>query len=76
VFVLAERLPMSWTTERARVASLSRSRAPNDPDLLEAKRNLKAARLEQKIRETVDSAPRLNESQRVQLALLLNSGAA
>ncbi len=66
---------MSWTSDRARVASLSRSRAADDPGLLEAKRDLRAARLETKIRETVDAAPPLTHSQRVRLALLLSGGA-
>ena len=67
---------MSWTSERARIAALSRSRQPDDPDILEARRNLKAARLEEKICGIVDAAPRLSAAQRVQLARLLNSGAA
>ncbi len=67
---------MSWTSDRARVASLSRSRTADDADLLEAKRDLRAARLEEKIRETVDSAPPLSAAQRTRLTLLLNGGAA
>ena len=35
---------MSWTSERARIASLTRSRQPDDPELLQARSNLVAAR--------------------------------
>ena len=66
---------MSWTTERARVASLSRSRTPDDPDLVAARRNLRAARLEDYIRRTVDAAPPLTAEQRDRLAVLLRGEA-
>ena len=62
---------MSWTQDRARVASLSRSRTPDDPDLIAARRNLRAARLEDYIRRTVDAAPPLLDEQRDRLAVLL-----
>lgn len=60
-----------WTQERARVASLTRSRDADDPELLDARRNLRAARLEEYIRRTVDDAPPLTTEQRERLALLL-----
>lgn len=63
---------MSWTSERARVASLSRSRRTDDPDLVRARRDLRAARLEDYIRRTVDAAPPLTGEQRDRLALLLH----
>lgn len=67
----------SWTTERARVASLSRSRADDDPALESARRDLRAARAEDYIRKLVGSAPPLSASQRKALAvLLLSDGAA
>ena len=66
---------MSWTTERARVASLTRSRAVDDPDLIAARRNLKAARLEDYIARVVADAPPLSSEQRDRLAVLLHSGA-
>lgn len=62
---------MSWTAERARVASLSRSRTPDDPDLERARRDLRAARLEEYIRRTVDAAPPLSVEQKDRLAALL-----
>ena len=65
---------MSWTQERARVASLSRSRTPDDPDLVNARRNLKAERLADYIARVVDAAPPLTPAQRDRLALLLRPG--
>lgn len=67
---------MSWTQERARVASLTRSRTPDDPDLLNARRDLKAERLAKYIRECVDTAPPLSAEQRDRLATLLRGRAA
>ena len=66
----------TWTHERARVASLTRSRAADDPDLVSARQNLKAERLAEYIRKTVDSAPPLTPEQRDRLALLLSGGGA
>lgn len=59
---------------RGRVAALTRSRPANDPDLLDARRSLRAASLEDYIRRAVDSAPPLTPEQRDRLALLLRSG--
>ncbi len=64
---------MSWTTERARVASLTRSRAADDPDLLAARRNLREQRLADYITRTVAAAPPLTGAQRDRLALLLRA---
>ena len=70
-------LPVSgWTSERARVASLTRSRDPKDPVLLEARRNLRAARLEDYIARTVNELPALSAEQLSRLAGLLLRGAA
>ena len=44
---------------RGRVAGLSRDRKPNDPDLLAARRDLKAELLAKYIEKTVASAPPL-----------------
>jgi len=65
---------MSWTTERARVASLTRSRAADDPELVTARRNLKTERLADYIVRVVDDAPALSAAQRDRLALLLRGG--
>lgn len=62
---------MSWTQERARVASLSRSRPANDPDLVAARRNLRKELLAAHIRRVVDEAPPFTEAQRAELAALL-----
>ena len=67
---------MSWTAERARVAALSRSRSSDDPDLVDARRNLRAERLAEYIRETVAAAPPFTNEQREKLAVLLRGGAA
>lgn len=62
---------MSWTRERARVAALSRSRSSDDPELVDAHRNLRAERLADYITRTVDKAPPLSSEQRNKLAALL-----
>jgi len=67
---------LSWTHERARIASLSRSRTPDDPELVDARRNLKTERLADYIVRVVDDAPALSAAQRDRLALLLRGGAA
>lgn len=67
---------MSWTTERARVASLSRSRNANDPELLQARRNLREAKLAEHIAKAVAEAPPLTDEQRDRLATLLRGEAA
>ncbi len=64
-----------WTHERARVASLSRSRTPDDPELVGARRDLRAARAEDYIKRLVDAAPPLTTAQKDRLALLLRGGA-
>lgn len=65
---------MSWTAERARIASLSRSRQSDDPELIEARRNLAAERLADHIKRVVDQAPPLSPEQRSRLAGLLGGG--
>ena len=64
-----------WTHHRARVASLTRSRVPDDPDLVTARRDLRAARLELYIKSTVAGAPALTAEQRDRLAVLLRGSA-
>lgn len=66
----------NWTHHRAKVAALSRDRSPQDPALLDARRNLKASRLEDYIRRTVDEAPPLTSEQRDRLAVLLRGDVA
>lgn len=66
---------MSWTSERARVAALTRSRPADDPDLIEARRNLKAERLAEGIRRASE-APPLTAEQCARLAAGLLQQAA
>lgn len=62
---------MSWTQERARVASLSRSRTPDDPELLEARRNLRAERLAEHVERVVSEAPPLTDAQLARITAIL-----
>ncbi len=75
---------MSLTHHRARVAALSRDRAPDDPELVAARQaladarraeaaDLRAQRLAKAIRETVNAAPPLSIEQRRELASLLHT---
>lgn len=57
--------------ERARVAALTRSRKSDDPDLVDARRNLAAERLAAYIEKTVAAAPPLTPEQRTRLTELL-----
>lgn len=56
---------------RGRVASLSRSRSANDPDLIEARRALAAEKLAAYVSKTVADAPPLTSAQRDRIASLL-----
>lgn len=60
--------------ERARIASLSRSRQPDDPELVAARRNLKALRLEEHVLKVVAEAPPLTPEQRDRIAAILRAG--
>lgn len=61
----------SWTKERSRVAVAVRLKRPEEADV--ARRDLRAARLEDYIRRTVDAAPPLTAEQCDRLALLLRT---
>ncbi len=78
--------PSSWTHHRARVAALSRDRAPDDPELVAAREALadarrrastvlRAERLAKAINKTVAEAPPLTDEQRARLAALLHTSA-
>lgn len=56
---------------RARVGSLSRSRTPDDPELVEARQSLKAASLADYVARQVAEAPPLTDEQRGRIARLL-----
>ncbi len=64
----------AWTHERARVASLTSSRKPDDPDLIAARRNLRTERLADHIERTVAAAPPPTPEQRDRLVALLQDG--
>lgn len=64
----------SVITHRNRVAALARSRVADDPALLEARRDLAAAKIDQYIERTLESAPPLTPAQSQHLAGLLNGG--
>ena len=57
--------------ERARVAALTRSRTPDDPALVEARRTLAAENLAAYIERVVAEAPPLTSAQRDRIAALL-----
>ena len=61
----------TWTHYRAQVATLSRTRTADDPDLVEARRNLRAARLEAHIEKALADAPPLSDQQLERIARLL-----
>jgi len=56
---------------RARVATLSRSRRPDDPELVEARRNLRAEYLAEYVARVVAEAPPLTNEQRHRIAQLI-----
>lgn len=63
---------MSWTHTRSKIA-IQKRRDP-DADVTELRRQLRAERLEDYIRKTVDEAPPLSSDQRKKLAALLTGG--
>jgi len=67
----------AWTIERARVASLTRSRKPDDPELVEARRRLRVARLADQVGHGVTDV-RLTTDEAASLAasILTRAGAA
>ncbi len=67
---------MSWTSERARVASLTRSRPADDPDLLAARQRLRTNRLAEHVARVVAEAPPLTSEQRDRIAAALWAGSA
>ena len=69
----------SWTSERAKVASWSRNRPADDPELVAARQNLKALKLEEYVSKVVSEAPPLTADQADRIAALLrpaNGGGA
>jgi len=65
----------TWTHERAKVASLTRSRKADDPELISARQRLAADRLAEHVAKVVAKAPPLTPAQRDRIAALLRGGA-
>ncbi|MEK0156666.1 hypothetical protein [Arthrobacter oryzae] len=61
----------SWTHERAKIASLSKTRPDDDPDLLAHRQRLKGMRLEDHVRAAVESFPPITDEQAERVAALL-----
>lgn len=61
---------------RGRVAALTRSRPPDDPELVAARQDLKALRLEAHVRKVLTEAPRPTDEQLQRIASLLRAGGA
>ena len=59
---------------RGRVAALARSRTPDDPELVDAKRSLAFHNLEAYVERVVTSAPPMTREQREHIAALLALG--
>ena len=66
---------MGWTKHRAEVAALSRSRSADDPDLINARRNMRAELLADHVAKVVAQAPPLSAAQRDRISVLLRGGA-
>lgn len=64
----------SWTHHRARVAGLSRSRASNDPDLVDARRAMRAERLKAVVERAVAEAPPFTPEQEAEIVAALRGG--
>lgn len=72
---MADQAPTRKTT-RGRVAALTRSRAANDPELVEARRTLTLLKLEAAVKDALAAAPPLTVEQRERIAALLRAGGA
>lgn len=65
---------MSWRSERARIAALHRSRPADDPDLLNAYRDMRAEILAEHVARVVAEVPPLTDAQCQRIAALLLAG--
>jgi hypothetical protein len=61
---------------RARIAALSRDRDPNDPEIVEARRALRAQRLHEHVDKVLAGWPPLTDDQCRRIAAQLTGGAA
>lgn len=69
----------TWASHRGRVAALERcvksgERRPDDPELINARRNLRFERLAEHVARVVAESPALTDSQLTRIAALLNTG--
>ncbi|MFT4008859.1 MAG: hypothetical protein QM655_02335 [Nocardioidaceae bacterium] len=65
---------MSSNHYRGKVAALSRSRAADDPELVEAKRNYHAEKLAERVGQVVNSAPPMTTEQVDRIVSILRGG--
>jgi len=66
----------NWQSKRAKVAALERHHPTNTEAIAEARRDLRAERLADRIAQDVATWPPLTPEQRDRLAVLLRGGAA
>jgi len=60
--------------ERARIGALSRSRTNDDPELVEARRNLAALRLQEHVEKIIADWPPLTDQQIDRVVVILRAG--
>lgn len=63
--------PKTWRHQRARIAGLTSKYGPDEPEVIEAQRELKLMRLTAAIAEATSGPDRLTRTQRQQLAEIL-----
>jgi hypothetical protein len=69
--------PIDWRHERARIAALTRSRPPDDPELVACRRRLRTRRLTNYLRAEIASDLPLTPVERRELvAILTGEGVA
>ncbi|MCP9272780.1 hypothetical protein [Mycolicibacterium arenosum] len=68
----------TWQQERARIAGFSSrpNRPPDDPELVEARRNMRALKLEDDVRKVLAGEPALSPEQCQRIADVLTAGGA
>jgi hypothetical protein len=59
---------------RARIAALCRDRDPDDPELIDARRSLRAERLAEHVDKVLAGFPPLTDAQLDRIAALLRAG--
>lgn len=69
-------MPATIKSTRGRVAALTRSRADDDPELVEARRTLAADVLAKYVASVIAKAPPLTAEQRDRIAAILHGGIA